>query len=85
MKQISKMPTCLVILRDHSRTVAFKKQEDLVQRVTEQFSDVITEHQCFFLQIEKAEWNGRFVDLQNEDEVPDKSVVKVILVENEVR
>ena len=72
----------LVSLRENRRVVKFLssscEKEAAMSAVRTTFSDVHPE-QDFFLQIKDDEWRGAFVDLLDDREIVDKSIVEAIL------
>jgi hypothetical protein len=77
--------TVLVSLGDNTRVVSFTADssagdsEALTESVKSTFQDVLP-GQSFFLQIKSEDWGGVFLDLLPEDRIPDKSVIKAVLV-----
>ena len=69
----------LVLLGDNTRVVSFECRGDMKKAICETFKDVLEPNQDFFLQIKSEEWGGVFVDLTNDQEVGDKSVVKAVV------
>ena len=68
----------LVLLGDNTRVVCYNSTKDLKDSIVETFKDVI-EGQDFFLQVKSEEWGGLFVDLKDDEEVVDKSVIKAVI------
>ena len=73
----------LVSLGENRRVVKFLssscEKEAAMSAVRTTFSDIIHPEQDFFLQIKDDEWGGAFVDLLDDREIVDKSIVKAIL------
>ena len=54
--------------------------KDLVSEVKTKFSDLITDPSAeLFLQLKHEAWGGEFVDIDENQEVADKSVIKVVV------
>ena len=52
----------------------------LTAAVKAAFSDVLSEEQEFFLQMKSEDWGGAFVELLQDQIVPDKAVIEAIPV-----
>ena len=52
----------------------------LTAAVRAQFGDILSEKQDFFLQIKNEDWGGAFVELLEEQNVPDKAVIEAVIV-----
>ena len=83
---IPRLKKVLVCLGDRKREVIFTT--DIMGAVRSSFSDILpAAHDGrpakFILQLKNEEWGGDFLDVADESEVPDRSVLKVIL-SNEV-
>lgn len=68
----------LVLLGENTRVVYYNTTNDLKDNILETFKDVL-EGQDFFLQVRSKEWGGLFVDLEKDEEVADKSVIKAVI------
>ena len=73
----------LVLLGKNTRVVTFPSDLEsevnvgvAMSAIRNSFSDVLQPGQEFFLKVKREEWGGVFVDLQEKDELIDKSVVK---------
>ena len=78
---IPRVKKVLVCLGDRKREVIFTA--DIMGAVRSSFSDVLlAAHDGrpakFILQLKNEEWGGDFLDVADESEVPDRSVLKVI-------
>ena len=78
----------------HKRSVTFlsKHSEDDIKELKkafwEKFDDIIlfqceTEPPDVFFQVKSDIWNGEFIDIDPHSDIPDKSVVQVV-IENQV-
>ena len=76
---MSSMKKVLVRFGDRCKPVQFTGG-DLHKEIRKAF---VLNEEDFFLQIKDEEWGGEFVDLSDEQEIPDKSVLKMVLM-NEV-
>jgi len=82
------MKTVLVSMGDNNRVVAFGRTSDvrpvdseaLTLAIKAAFSDVLLPGQTFFLQIKSEEWGGVFVDILQQAEIPDKSMIKAVVM-----
>ena len=76
----------LVSAFSRTREVAFvsdgseSDETVLKKEVSEAFKDVIPPKNLFFFQRKALEWDGEFVDLASGQEVPDRSILKVVAV-----
>lgn len=68
----------LVLLGENTRVVYYNTTNDLKDNILQTFKNVIEDHD-FFLQVKSEEWGGLFVDLNNDEQVPDKSVIKAVI------
>ena len=68
----------LVLLGENTRVVCYNTTNDLKGNILETFKDVIEGHD-FFLQVKSEEWGGLFVDLNDDEQVLDKSVIKAVI------
>ena len=68
----------LVLLGNNTRVVKFTSGvvDVVMSEIRNAFSDVLQSGQEFFLKVKREEWGGVFVDVQENDEIVDKSVVK---------
>ena len=68
----------LVLLGNNTRVVKFTSSglNIVVSEIRNAFSDVLQPGQKFFLKVKREEWGGVFVDVPENDEIVDKSVVK---------
>ena len=72
----------LCCLKDHRRCVSYSEGlEDLLSSIRRVFSDVIsnTEGCNLLLQAKSERWGGQFVDVMKEEDIPNQSVLKVIV------
>ena len=53
----------------------------LKEAIQDEFADVLKPGQEFFLQQQKNEEWGEFLDLKGNEWIPDKSTIKVVIVE----
>ena len=51
-------------------------------RIWEVFA--LNRQEDFFLQIKDEEWGGEFADISDEQQIPDKSVLKICLLQKQV-
>lgn len=80
---MSEKRTVLVEFKEHSRVVLFNEESDEVEglrrAVNEVFADVFPSTATpYFLQLFSNEWN-RYVDVCPGQEVPDKSLIRIVL------
>ena len=69
----------LVHLGVHRRVVEFEKNDDLKPAIFRSFSDVPgVANSTMVIQLKDNEWGGEFVDLMEDQNVPDHSVLNVI-------
>ena len=52
-----------------------------IREIRKVFEDAISETSPLFLQVKNESWNGEFTDLKDTDEIPDRSVVRVVVME----
>ena len=73
----------LVHLGDHSRVVKTEAVVEAVQtRVLFTFGDVITPEtrsEDIILKMKDENWGGVFIDVQDQQPIPDKSVLKAVI------
>lgn len=74
----------LCVLGDRRRPVQFTTKDgndvvSAVKAVREIFRDAIPDSSRLFLQIKKIFWGGEFTDIRELDDIPDKSVVRVVI------
>ena len=62
-----------------SDSAAVGVYEALAWAIRESFKDIQRMDQGFFLQIKNDEWGGVFVDMQDGQEIADRSVVRAVL------
>lgn len=73
----------LVKFGDHCRPVQFTGDHDeLVLKTKEEFA--LNQQEDLLLQIKDEDWGGEFIDLSASDEIPDKSVLKLVLLKKQV-
>ena len=73
----------LVRLGVHSRVVRFCSMEDLVPSIRTSFagvSELASTSAQLVIQLKDEEWGGEFVDLREDQEVPNRSVLKVAII-----
>lgn len=77
----------LVRVGDNSREVAVSSNEEEVLKHATRvaFKDVLPNDAEFFFQIKDPDWGGEYVDLQPAHPIPDRSVLKVIKLQKQVR
>ena len=70
----------LVRVGPHSRVVHFESYHDLVPTIRRSFADVprVSRATTLVIQIKDAEWGGEFVDLKEDQAIPDHCVLNVI-------
>ncbi len=68
----------LVRFGDRCRPVQFTGDE-LHLKIRE-----VNQQEDFFLQIKDEEWGGEFVDISDEQQIPDKSVLNIFLLKKQV-
>ena len=81
----AKMATKEVLVRVgvHSRVIRFDDKEALFSNIHAAFSDigqVGTPNTKLLVQIKDQQWGGEFVDLQEDQNIPDRSVLNVIVI-----
>ena len=59
--------------------LTLNNHDDLVQVITSTFNDVPSAKGPLLIQIKVEEWGGEFVDLRPGQEVPDQSVLSVVV------
>ena len=66
---------------DHNRIVRFATRDQLVPSIKATFNEVIPPNEIpnICIQIKSEDWGGIFIDLAPEDDVPDRSVLRVII------
>ena len=75
----------LVTVGMNTRHVSFSTpeltadMEALVQAIQDTFADNLQPGQQFFLQIKNEEWGGTFIDVQDRQEIADRSIVRVVM------
>ena len=74
----------LVLLGNNTRVVKFTSGvvDVVMSEIRNAFSDVLQPGQEFFLKVKREEWGGVFVDVQKNDEIVDKSVVKAEMMKD---
>ena len=86
VKKVMKM--VLVTMGENTRPVSFTPSlsadvtddtRALVQAIQVKFKDVLQPGQEFFMQLRSDEWGGAFLDVFGNQEVADRSVVKVVM------
>ena len=78
----SKDKEVLCCLKDHRRCVSNRKGlEDLLSSIRRVFGDVLSDAEgCNLLVQAKYErWGGQFVNVMKEEDIPNQSVLKVIV------
>lgn len=65
------------------RDVAFFKQKQLLLTVKEVFSDVLGVDEELLLQLKREDWSVKFTDIVGSDCIPDRSVLKAVVVSKE--
>ena len=75
----------LCCFKDHRRTVRFcGTLHNLKEQVKKTFNDVIPDGYEIFLQIKHEGWSGQFIDLNEDEEIADRSIVTVVVEQKEV-
>lgn len=73
----------LVRIGENTRPVHFSTvitdTKALIQAVRVAFEDILQPGQEFFLQLKSQEWWNAFLDLHGYQEIPDRSIVKVVM------
>ena len=74
--------TVLVQFLKRSRPVTVHgNKKELISRIKEDFHDLVNAEDELLLQRKDEEWGGEFVDIAEGEEVPDRSVIKVTVVD----
>ena len=68
----------------HNRFISFSSSplitlQVLKEAIQEKFADVLQPGQEFFMQLESDKWGGKFLDVLVDQEVADRSVVKIFM------
>ena len=71
----------LVKFEDRCRPIQFTG-DDLRVEIREAFD--LNQQEDFFIQIKDEDWGGEFVDVSDEKNIPDKSVIKIVLLKKQV-
>ena len=73
----------LVRVGVYSRVVRFNDKEDLYLNIRAAFSDVCqvgATNTKLLVQIKDQQWGGEFLDLQEGQNIPDRSVLNVVVI-----
>ena len=70
----------LVRIGPHSRVVRIESRRELVPTIRRSFADVprVANACTLLVQIKDEDWGGEFVDLKEDQVIPDRSVLNVI-------
>ena len=70
----------LVRIGPHSRVVRIESRRELVPTIRRSFADVprVANACKLLVQIKDEDWGGEFVDLKEDQVIPDRSVLNVI-------
>lgn len=76
----------LVSVGGRSRVVSFctgvaSEKSTLTAAVKATFRDLLSAKQDFFLQVKDDDWGGAFVELQEDQTIPDKAVIEAVIVQ----
>ena len=74
--------TVLCCLKEHKVTVTYSKGsiEELTQAVRDEFtSGAIPTDSTVFFQLKSEDWDGEFIDVKKDDDIPDRSVLRVVV------
>ena len=77
--------TVLCCFNEHRRSVTLSGTcKELETVVKERFADKIPKEADIFLQINHQGWSGEFIDLTEDDKIVDKSVLSVVVEQQEM-
>ena len=88
-RAITSTITVLVHLGQYTRPVSVRFDTGrcfsaMMEAIRRSFQDVLAQQE-FFMQIKREEWGGAFVDVSEEEEIADRSIMKVVLKPVEVK
>ena len=70
----------LCCFKDHRRSVKYSGSIDnLNKAVAEKFSDLLPQDCEVFLQLKEEFWEGQFVDINKDDNIPNHAVVRIVM------
>ena len=70
----------LVRMGSNSRVIKIHRDDELKSKICSTFADIprVVNASKFVIQLKDEEWGGEFVDLREDQEMPDHSILNVI-------
>ena len=70
----------LVPMGSNSRVIKIQSDDELKLKICSTFADIprVVNASKFVIQLKDEEWGGEFVDLREDQEIPDRSILNVI-------
>ena len=74
------MPCCTTV-RKHKSSISFRgcSVNNLKREVSTSFRDTIPEDSAIFLQVKNESWSDQIIDLNDDEDIVDKSVLTVVV------
>ncbi len=67
----------LCCFKEHKRTVQF--HSGLKEAIKKKFGDILPSNSSFFYQMKHEEWKGEFVDVLDEADVVNDSILRIVV------